>query len=106
MAEEERSATRGKDGERRFSLELKTRQQVKQLSLLTERGEGEDEVLIEGSLGRIEEAAFIEDVLFEFRGTEGTLKLDLSREELLRLLGKNSRQRRMARSQAGGRLEG
>lgn len=86
------------DGERRrkvvhFSLELRTRQQIRRLSLPTQQKGMEEDVLIEGSLGKIEKAEFVEGVLLELRGTGGTLKLDMGRRELLRFLGEEPRTR-------------
>lgn len=46
----------------------------------------QDSVLIEGSLGELEEVKLHEDVMLEVRGANGTLRLDVNREELERCL--------------------
>ena len=72
-----------------FSLELKSRYQVK-LALLA--GREDDEILIEGTLGRIENVRFIDGVLLEFRGSKGTFRVSLSRLDMLRFLREAKKQ--------------
>jgi hypothetical protein len=47
-----------------------------------------DRVLIEGYLGELEKAGFVEDGMLEIKGFEGTLRVKLEKEELRRLLRK------------------
>ncbi len=66
-----------------FSIELKSKEYVKNLALESaERGS----VLIEGFLGRLENVGFTEGLMLEINGVNGTLRMDLSEEELKRLL--------------------
>ncbi len=65
--------------ERAFSLELKSKSAVKTASL-----DG-NEVLLEGTLGKLEKAGFLEGSVLELVGTDGVLRVDLRREELLLL---------------------
>jgi len=66
--------------ERIFSVDLKSRKAVKTASLGNGGGNG---VAIEGTLGTLERASFLEGVVLEIVGTFGVLRVDLSREELL-----------------------
>jgi hypothetical protein len=66
--------------ERFFSIELNSKQQIKNISI-TQEGEKEN-TLIEGTIGNLIEAAFAEDVILEVTGTKGTLRLDLQAREL------------------------
>jgi len=66
--------------ERAFSLQLNSRSALQNASLgLTGKRE---EVLVEGSIGILKSAKFLEEQILEVRGTDGVLRLDLSREEL------------------------
>jgi len=69
--------------ERAFSLELRRREQVRQASLSPQDSE---EVLIEGSLGKLEKARFVDDILLEISGSKGKFRFDLSKQEMLRFL--------------------
>ncbi len=42
----------------------------------------QDNVLIEGSLGALQEVMLHEDALLEVKGTRGTLRLDMNRQTL------------------------
>ncbi len=66
-----------------FSIELVSRDCVKCLVI---PNENDDKVLIEGFLGDIESLGIIEGVMLEINGTNGTLKMDLSEEEISKLL--------------------
>jgi len=48
--------------------------------------ENDAKVLIEGFLGDIESLGIIEGVMLEINGSNGTLKMDLSEEEISKLL--------------------
>ncbi len=74
--------TNGKD-ERAFTIELRSKGDVKNLSL--DKGE---RVFIEGSLGVLERARFIEDIVLEVIGSNGVLRIDLTMKDLRMSAGK------------------
>lgn len=67
------------ENERFFSVELKSKHQIKNLSLTNDP---HDRVLVEGTIGELEQAAFIEDTLLEVVGAKGTLRINLTHTEL------------------------
>ena len=67
----------GKD-ELAFTVELKSRGNVKNVTL----SNGAQGVLIEGTLGALKRAEFVEDVVLEVTGENGVLRVDLAREDL------------------------
>jgi hypothetical protein len=69
---------------RNFSIEMKSRNHVKRI-VLVEEGNG---VLIEGFLGELEDIGMIDGILFEVRGTNGVLRMDLNESDLKKLLVK------------------
>ena len=73
----------GKVSEHSFSIEMDSRDSLSNVSLSHKKGEG---VLVQGELGRLVDLAIIEDVTLEVRGEKGTLRLDLSRDEVRKLL--------------------
>ena len=66
-----------------FSIELKSLDHVKNLSLATDNNEA---VLIEGFLGKLETIEFTEGIMLEINGTKGILRMDLSKKEWNALL--------------------
>jgi hypothetical protein len=48
-----------------------------------------ERVLFEASIGELEEFSMIEGAMLEIRGTNGILRIDLSENELRRMLSKN-----------------
>jgi hypothetical protein len=69
-----------------FSIELVSRDHLKCLILPIKN---DAKVLIEGFLGDIEEIGIIEGLMLEINGSKGTLKMDLSEEEISKLLQEN-----------------
>jgi hypothetical protein len=70
--------------ERIFSVDLKRRSAIRTVSL----GDGgREEILIEGTLGTLESLSFGEGVVLQLAGTEGILRVDLTREEALATRG-------------------
>jgi hypothetical protein len=65
--------------ERVFSIELKKRRHLKNISLTNGSS---DSVLIEGTLGKLAKASFKEDVILEVIGKNGTLRIDLKEDEI------------------------
>lgn len=68
--------SKGKD-ERVFTIELKSRDNVKNVTL-----DGGERVSIEGSLGRLKRAEFVEDLVLEVIGSNGELRIDLGMNDL------------------------
>jgi hypothetical protein len=66
-----------------FSIEMNSKRHVKNISITDER---RDSVLFEGYLGELERLSMIEGLALEVRGTNGTLRVDLSEEELRTIL--------------------
>lgn len=67
------------NNERFFSVELKSKHHLRNLSLTNGP---HDRVLVEGSIGELEQASFIEDTLLEVIGNKGTLRINLTHQEL------------------------
>jgi len=65
--------------EHAFSIEMKSKKHVKHISL---SDESHEHVLFEGSLGKLEELSMVEDAVLEVKGTNGILRIDLSKDEL------------------------
>ncbi len=66
-------------GSRSFSLELKSRSSLR--TALVGGGQG-DRVTIEGTIGALKRAEFVEETILEVVGTAGALRIDLTRDEL------------------------
>lgn len=65
--------------ERSFSIELNSKQQIKNMTIT----EGQKEsTLIEGTIGNLIDATFAEGIVLEVTGTKGTLRLDLQGKEI------------------------
>jgi len=69
--------------EHAFSIEMKSKKHVKHISL---SDESHEHVLFEGSLGKLEELSMVEDAVLEVKGTNGILRIDLSKDELRKML--------------------
>jgi hypothetical protein len=67
------------DGERFFSVELKSKAHLKNVTLTNGSS---DNALIEGTLGELVKATFAEDVILEVVGTKGTFRINLSQTEI------------------------
>jgi hypothetical protein len=67
---------KGKD-ERMFIIELKSKGDVKSVSL-----DVDEKVLIEGSIGSLKRAQFLEDLVLEVVGSNGVLRMDLALKDL------------------------
>jgi hypothetical protein len=67
------------DKERFFSVELKSKADLKNVTLANG---SRDSVLIEGTVGELVQAMFVEDVILEIVGKKGTLRINLKAEEL------------------------
>lgn len=65
--------------ERVFSIELKSRKDLKNISLSDGRGDG---ATIEGTIGQRMYARFEEQEVLEVSGTKGVLRVDLGIDEI------------------------
>lgn len=66
-----------------FSVEMKSKRHVKKITLSDGTHEG---VLFEGFLGELEEIGMVEEAVLEIKGANGTLRIDISEEELRMML--------------------
>jgi hypothetical protein len=65
--------------ERVFSVELKSKSHLKNVTLTNGTNEG---VLVEGTIGTLVHATFEEGIVLEVVGNKGTIRLDLSADEI------------------------
>ena len=65
--------------ERFFSVELKSKADLKTVTLANG---SQDNVLVEGTIGELVQAMFMEDVILEVIGTKGTMRINLKPKEL------------------------
>ncbi len=68
-----------KTKERFFSIELKSKVNLKNVTLTNGNREN---VLVEGTLGRLTRAEFVEDVILEVVGDCGVLRINLCQDEI------------------------
>jgi hypothetical protein len=71
---------------RSFSLEIKSRDYLDKISIL----DGRNGVLIEGDIGDLIKLSLHEDKLLEIQGTNGVLRIELSRINLFKVLEPDS----------------
>ncbi len=67
------------ENERFFSVELKSKADLKNMNLTNSSHES---VLVEGTIGELVQAAFEEGVILEVVGKKGTLRINLKANEL------------------------
>ena len=67
------------DKERVFSVELKSKNSLKNVTLVNGSS---DSVLIEGTIGELVQATFAEGVVLEVEGEKGVLRLDLGEGDI------------------------
>lgn len=77
--------TKGGKKARAFAVELKSRDSVKQVTV----SNGFQGVLIEGTLGGLKRAEFVDGVVLEVAGEKGVLRVDLTKDELAKRARKN-----------------
>lgn len=73
----------GRKREHSVSIEMKSKKHVKCISISNDYHE---RVLFEGFLGELEEVSMTEGAVLEVKGTKGILRIDLSEDELRKLL--------------------
>jgi len=62
-----------------FSIELQSKEYLKTMKMANGKSEC---VLVEGTLGNLTQTRFDEDIVLEIIGTKGTLRVDLTQEQL------------------------
>jgi hypothetical protein len=77
-----------KEGNHAFSIELKSKEYLKNIVISNRTGET---VLVEGFLGELEELSFVEGAMLELRGSNGVLRIDLKEDELAKLFNRLAR---------------
>ena len=65
--------------ERFFSVELKSRTNLRNIAL---SNGGYENVLVEGTIGQLQHAAFIDGVVLEIVGDKGVLRINLMQDEI------------------------
>jgi len=68
-----------KDKERVFSVELKSKRNLKNVTLTNGSS---DSVLVEGTIGELVQATFAEGIILEVVGKSGILRIDLGEGEI------------------------
>ncbi len=68
---------------RGFSVEMDSKRYVKSISI---SNEAHERVLFEGDIGEILELAMVDGEVLEVKGANGTLRIDISEEELRTML--------------------
>ena len=71
--------------ERVFSIELKSRKDLRNISLANGSHDG---ALVEGTLGELVHASFVEGVILEIVGKYGVLRIDLGEDEIMKTADK------------------
>lgn len=65
--------------ERVFSVELKSKRNLKNVTLTNGSSDG---VLVEGTIGELVQATFVEGIILEVVGKRGILRIDLGEDEI------------------------
>ena len=68
--------------DRGLTAEISSKRYVKNVSI---SNEAHDRVLFEGVFGELLELYMVEDKVLEIKGTEGTLRIDVTKQELARI---------------------
>ena len=80
-----------KEGKHAFSIELKSKEFLR--NVMISNGTGET-VLVEGFLGELEELNLVEDAMLELRGNNGILRIDIKEDELRKLFNRLAHNRK------------
>ena len=70
-----------------FSVEMKSKRFVKSISI---SNESHDRVLFEGDLGELMDLSLVEGDVLEFIGVNGVLRVDLTLDQLKKIISKAS----------------
>jgi hypothetical protein len=84
--EENKMKEKHVNDERSFSIELKSKNYLKNVTL-TNRSH--DSVLVEGTIGELVQATFAEAVILEVVGKKGVLRINLGEDEIKRTIDQN-----------------
>ena len=68
-----------KEIERLFSIELKSKTHLKNVTMTND---GHDDVLVEGSIGKLRNAEFADDIVLVVTGDKGILRINLTPDEV------------------------
>lgn len=74
------------DKERVFSVELKSKRHLKNVTLTNGSS---DSVLVEGTIGELVQATFAEGIILEVVGKKGVLRIDLGEDEIKKTTSQN-----------------
>ena len=80
-----------KEGNHAFSIELKSKEFLRNVMISNRTGET---VLVEGFLGKLEELSLIESAMLELRGSNGILRIDIKEDELKKLFNRLAHNRK------------
>ena len=72
--------------ERVFSVELKSKRNLKNVTLTNGSN---DSVLVEGTIGELVQATFVEGIILEVVGKKGILRIDLGEDEIKKTTDQN-----------------
>jgi hypothetical protein len=72
--------------ERVFSVELKSKRNLKNVTLINGSS---DSVLVEGTIGELVQATFAKGIIFEVVGKKGVLRIDLGEGEIKKPVEQN-----------------
>ncbi len=72
--------------DRGFTAEISSKRYVKNVSI---SNEAHDRVLFEGVFGELQEVYMVDDRVLEIKGTEGTLRIDVTKQELAHIFEKS-----------------
>ncbi len=72
--------------ERVFSVELKSKRNLKNVTLTNG---SRDSVLVEGTIGELVQASFAEGIILQVVGKKGVLRIDLGEDEITKVTGQN-----------------
>jgi hypothetical protein len=75
-----KNQTKTTSKERSFSLELKTKQKLRNVTLNNDVNEN---VLIEGTIGELKNAGFVCEDILEVVGSEGVLRVNVAKQEIV-----------------------
>jgi hypothetical protein len=67
--------------ERSFSVELKPEANLRHIAY---NNNSREHAIIEGSIGELEHAEFVEDMVLEIRGRKGVVRIDISEDDVTR----------------------
>jgi hypothetical protein len=78
--------TETEDKERFFSIELKSKTSLKNVTMMNGT---RDSVLVEGTIGKLVQAVSVEGLILEIVGRKGTLRINLQEKELKKAAPEN-----------------